>query len=135
MKVLQLLGIVIAAIGLVLPVSSSFAQQNDPGDQPGLLADDSVVLEPEFQRTAVLYRTTEPPGTIIIQTAERHLYLIQGNGRIRRSVEVSDRRCIAFRLRKCPPRQRSEEHSRGAVEVDRHQSVESRRKCKYQEEC
>ena len=81
MKVLQLLGIVIAAIGLVLPVSSSFAQQNDPGDQPGLLADDSVVLEPEFQRTAVLYRTTEPPGTIIIQTAERHLYLIQGNGR------------------------------------------------------
>ena len=27
------------------------------------------------------YRTTEPPGTIIISTAERHLYLIQGNGR------------------------------------------------------
>ena len=29
----------------------------------------------------MLYRTNEPPGTIIIHTAERHLYLIQGNGR------------------------------------------------------
>ena len=29
----------------------------------------------------VLYRTNEAPGTIIVQTAERHLYLIQGNGR------------------------------------------------------
>ena len=29
----------------------------------------------------MLYRTSEAPGTIIIQTAERHLYLIQGNGR------------------------------------------------------
>ena len=49
--------------------------------QPGLLADDSVELEPEFQRTTVLYRTTEAPGTIIIQTAERHLYVVQANGR------------------------------------------------------
>src|SRR5205823_6444245 len=29
----------------------------------------------------VYYRTTEAPGTIIISTAERHLYLIQGGGR------------------------------------------------------
>ena len=29
----------------------------------------------------MLYRTNEAPGTIIVQTAERHLYLIQGNGR------------------------------------------------------
>src|SRR4051794_23874725 len=27
------------------------------------------------------YRTNESPGTIIIQTAERHLYVIQGNSR------------------------------------------------------
>jgi lipoprotein-anchoring transpeptidase ErfK/SrfK len=29
----------------------------------------------------VLYRTTEAPGTIIISTAEKHLYLVQGGGR------------------------------------------------------
>src|SRR5258708_10686093 len=45
------------------------------------MADDSVELEPEFRKTAVLYRTSEAPGTIIVVTAERHLYLVQGNGR------------------------------------------------------
>jgi len=29
----------------------------------------------------VLYRTSEPPGTIIIATSQRHLYLVQGGGR------------------------------------------------------
>jgi lipoprotein-anchoring transpeptidase ErfK/SrfK len=32
----------------------------------------------------VLYRTTEPPGTIIVHTSERFLYLVQGNGRAMR---------------------------------------------------
>src|SRR4030081_3413032 len=77
----HLIWMVIAAVGLLLSVSHSYAQQPDVGDQPGLLADDSVELDPEFRRTAVLYRTTEAPGTIIISTAERHLYLIQGGGR------------------------------------------------------
>jgi lipoprotein-anchoring transpeptidase ErfK/SrfK len=70
-----------AALGLVLSASHSLAQQPDVGDQPGLIADDSVQLDPEYKRTAVLYRTNEPPGTIIISTADRHLYLVQGNGR------------------------------------------------------
>jgi lipoprotein-anchoring transpeptidase ErfK/SrfK len=71
----------VAAAGLVIPASHCFAQPQDPGDQPGLVPDDSVELDPEYRKQVVLYRTTEPPGTIIIQTAERHLYLIQGNGR------------------------------------------------------
>jgi len=80
-KFRNLIWMMMAAAGLMLSVSHSFAQQPDVGDQPGLLPDDSVELDPEFRRTAVLYRTTEAPGTIIISTAERHLYLIQGNGR------------------------------------------------------
>jgi lipoprotein-anchoring transpeptidase ErfK/SrfK len=67
--------------GLTLAASHSFAQQPDVGDQPGLIPDDSVQLEPEFQKQMVLYRTTEAPGTIIISTAERHLYVVQPNGR------------------------------------------------------
>jgi lipoprotein-anchoring transpeptidase ErfK/SrfK len=68
---------------LLLSATHGFAQQQRPdaGDEPGLIADDSFQLDPEYRKQVVLYRTTEPPGTIIIQTAERHLYLIQGNGR------------------------------------------------------
>src|ERR1700737_2816321 len=80
-KFRHLIWMVMAAIGLMLSLSQSFAQQPDVGDQPGLLPDDSVELDPEYRRTAVLYRTSEAPVTIIIQTAERHLYLIQGGGR------------------------------------------------------
>jgi lipoprotein-anchoring transpeptidase ErfK/SrfK len=69
------------AAGLMLSASQGFAAQPDVGDQPGLIPDDSVQLEPEFQKQMVLYRTTEAPGTIIIQTSERHLYVVQGNGR------------------------------------------------------
>jgi lipoprotein-anchoring transpeptidase ErfK/SrfK len=70
-----------AAIGLLLSTSPSRAQSQDRGDQPGLVADDSYQLDPEWQKQMVLYRTTEPPGTIIISTAERHLYLVQAGGR------------------------------------------------------
>jgi lipoprotein-anchoring transpeptidase ErfK/SrfK len=80
-KFRQLIWMAIATGGLMLSVSHSVAQQPDPGDQPGLLADDRYQLDPEWQKQMVLYRTTEAPGTIIISTAERHLYLVQPNGR------------------------------------------------------
>src|ERR1700675_397541 len=77
----HLIWMMVAAIGLLLSVSHGYAQQPDVGDQPGLLADDSVELDPEFRKQVVSYRTTEAPGTIIIATGERHLYLIQPGGR------------------------------------------------------
>lgn len=36
---------------------------------------------PEFQKQVVFFRTSEAPGTIIIHTSERFLYLVQGNNR------------------------------------------------------
>ena len=80
-KFRHLIWMVIAAAGLMFSVSHSLAQQPDVGDQPGLLPDDSVQLDPEWQKQMVYYRTTEAPGTIIISTAERHLYLVQPGGR------------------------------------------------------
>src|SRR6516164_6943522 len=72
----------VGASGLALSTSATLAQQpQDPGDQPGLVADDSYQADPEWQKQMVYYRTTEPPGTIIISTAERHLYLVQPGGR------------------------------------------------------
>lgn len=81
-KLRHLIWTMIAAAGLTLSISQSFAQQpQDPGDQPGLVPEENVELDPEFRKQMVYYRTNEPPGTIIISTAERHLYLVQGNGR------------------------------------------------------
>jgi lipoprotein-anchoring transpeptidase ErfK/SrfK len=80
-KFRHLIWMVIAAGGLMLSVSQSQAQSNDVGDQPGLVPDDNVELDPEWRKQVVYYRTNEAPGTIIISTKERHLYLIQGNGR------------------------------------------------------
>src|SRR5256886_6995490 len=82
-KFRHLIWMVIAAGGLILSAPQSQAQtrQPDVGDQPGLLPDDSVELDPQYRKTAVLYRTSEAPGTIIVVTAERHLYLVQGGGR------------------------------------------------------
>jgi lipoprotein-anchoring transpeptidase ErfK/SrfK len=71
----------LAAIGLLFSPSPSRAQSQDPGDQPGLVADDGFQLDPEWQKQVVLYRTNQPPGTIIISTTERHLYLIEPGGR------------------------------------------------------
>ena len=36
-------------------------------------------MDPAYRRQPVYYRTTEAPGTIIIDTAERFLYLVQPN--------------------------------------------------------
>ncbi|CEG09590.1 putative L,D-transpeptidase ErfK/SrfK precursor [Afipia felis] len=52
------------------------------GDQPGCVPSEAEgELPPEFKRTTVFCRTTEPPGTIIVSTSERFLYVVQGNGR------------------------------------------------------
>jgi lipoprotein-anchoring transpeptidase ErfK/SrfK len=51
-------------------------------EQPGVVPDPrDEQLSAAFQRQAVFYRTNEPPGTIIVDTAERYLYLVQGNNR------------------------------------------------------
>ncbi len=51
-------------------------QEPDPGvDDTGR----DVELPPEYRRTPVFYRSDYPPGTIIVNTADRFLYLVQDN--------------------------------------------------------
>jgi lipoprotein-anchoring transpeptidase ErfK/SrfK len=51
-------------------------------EQPGHVPDSSEEQLPAtFQKQAVFYRTNEAPGTIIVDTPDRYLYLIQGNNR------------------------------------------------------
>jgi lipoprotein-anchoring transpeptidase ErfK/SrfK len=67
---------------LALPVSLAFAQREDLNivEQPGHMPE-SEDPPPEFLRAVVSYRTAEAPGTIIVHTSERFLYLIQPGGR------------------------------------------------------
>ena len=57
-------------------------EQNMASDQPGYVPKaDEEELPAEFQKQAVFFRTNEPPGTIVVNTRERFLYLVQGNNR------------------------------------------------------
>jgi len=58
----HLIWMMVAAIGLLLSVSHGYAQQPDVGDQPGLLPDDSVDLDPEYRKQVVYYRSSEAPA-------------------------------------------------------------------------
>lgn len=80
-KLRHLVWMLIATGALVLSTSQGFAQSRPDADEPGLIADDGYELDPEWQKQVVYYRTNVAPGTIIVSTAERHLYLVQGNGR------------------------------------------------------
>ena len=48
-----------------------------PDVDPGVDHGNNAKLPEEYQKQLVFYRSQQPPGTIIIDTQERHLYLIQ----------------------------------------------------------
>jgi lipoprotein-anchoring transpeptidase ErfK/SrfK len=54
----------------------------DIGDEPGRVSTEEVRIEDgPFARQLVFFRTTEAPGTLIISTTDRFLYLVLGNNR------------------------------------------------------
>lgn len=72
------------------PIPAPTIRDVDPGIDHGSSVD---ALPSQFHRQPVFYRTHEAPGTIIINTADRFLYLIQGNNRaLRYGVGVGRRR-------------------------------------------
>jgi lipoprotein-anchoring transpeptidase ErfK/SrfK len=79
------LALVIAALltGL-FPLLASAQRQNimeideRPGYEPSA---DEERLPPALQRQVVYFRSNEQPGTIVVHTSERFLYVIQGGGR------------------------------------------------------
>jgi lipoprotein-anchoring transpeptidase ErfK/SrfK len=54
-------------------------------DQPGYVPNPTDEhLEGPLERQVVFFRTTEPPGSIVVHTSERFLYLVQENNRAMR---------------------------------------------------
>ena len=48
----------------------------DVPEEPGAIPDDNYEVNPDFVRKVVFYRTHEQPGTIVVDTSERMLYLV-----------------------------------------------------------
>jgi lipoprotein-anchoring transpeptidase ErfK/SrfK len=66
---------------LSMPPSRALAQSSDE-ERPGMVpnpADEQ--LDPNLRRQLVFFRSNEPPGTIIVHTSERFLYVVLGGGR------------------------------------------------------
>jgi lipoprotein-anchoring transpeptidase ErfK/SrfK len=70
------------ALLTVLAAPQAQAQFRGEDEQPGYVPNqDEEQLDPRWEKTVVFYRTTEAPGTIIVNTHERFLYIVQGGGR------------------------------------------------------
>ena len=75
-----------AAAGLALSLFAShgFAQrgESDVLDEPGRVPTaEEENLPPQFHRQVVYFRSTEPPGTVVIDSNERFLYIVQPDNR------------------------------------------------------
>jgi lipoprotein-anchoring transpeptidase ErfK/SrfK len=80
-------GLAIASVAVMcaLPapvIGQGFIPQPSIQDRdPGADGNQGFVLPYEYRRQAVFYRTHEAPGTIIVNTHDRFLYLVQGDNR------------------------------------------------------
>ena len=82
---LPVLAACITALTMLMGAAQAQRDYSNLDDQPGLVPNEAEEqLPPQFQRQMVLYRTSEPPGTIIVHTNERFLYLVQPGGRAMR---------------------------------------------------
>ncbi len=66
-------------VAVVAQVTAYAPTMNEP--PPGVDSNAGFELPYEYKRQAVFYRTNEEPGTIIVNTHDRFLYLVQGNNR------------------------------------------------------
>ncbi|RBP17680.1 lipoprotein-anchoring transpeptidase ErfK/SrfK [Roseiarcus fermentans] len=76
--------VAIAAAAAFLPGAVAMAEQVDMnvGEQPGHVpTPEENQLSGAFERQEVFFRTTEAPGTIIIDSKNRFLYLVQPDNR------------------------------------------------------
>jgi len=64
------------------PARASTKAEMNINDQPGYVPSPAgEKVAPEYLPQPVFFRTSEAPGTIVIHTDERFLYLVQGGGR------------------------------------------------------
>src|SRR6185312_2550776 len=82
MPLIRLFAIIQIGLLALFAAPAAFAQFPQDNEQPGYVATpEEEQLDPKWEKTVVFYRTTEAPGTIIVNTNERFLYVVQPGGR------------------------------------------------------
>jgi lipoprotein-anchoring transpeptidase ErfK/SrfK len=87
MRHAHVMALAIASVCWALPTAAQYGtpeewRRTTPTIQdrdPGVAAPADAGMDPEYRRQPVFYRSSEAPGTIIIDTSDRFLYLIQPN--------------------------------------------------------
>ena len=66
----------------MLPPPAPMYARNDPGQMPGYAAEPAQpAVDPRYMKQVVNYMGKEPAGTVIIDTPQRFLFLVQGDGK------------------------------------------------------
>jgi lipoprotein-anchoring transpeptidase ErfK/SrfK len=86
MRLAGLAALLVSAVpGLALGQAASPAAMRETmtvGDEPGRVSTEEVIIrEGPYARQIVFFRSTEAPGTLVIHTSERFLYVVLGNNR------------------------------------------------------
>jgi len=79
----------VLALAAGLPLRAAWAQGVRPAqetlqidDEPGRVSTEEVAIaDGPYARQVVFFRSSERPGTLVIHTSERFLYVVQGNNR------------------------------------------------------
>ncbi|MCX5568411.1 L,D-transpeptidase [Kaistia nematophila] len=72
----------VVALAPAVPAEAGIRDMLNINEQPGVVpTKQESLLPPEFRPQPVYFRSNEPPGTIIINTDERFLYLVQSDNR------------------------------------------------------
>ncbi|MFY9656321.1 MAG: L,D-transpeptidase [Methylocystis sp.] len=86
-RLIIVLGASLLALPVATPTLAAGAAQDEMqiDDQPGYIPNPTDEhLEGPLERQVVFFRTTEPPGSIVVHTNERFLYLVMENNRAMR---------------------------------------------------
>ena len=68
--------------GLQPAAARSTTETMDIGDEPGRISsEEATITDGPFARQVVFFRSTEAPGTLVVHTSERFIYVVMGNSR------------------------------------------------------
>jgi lipoprotein-anchoring transpeptidase ErfK/SrfK len=68
--------------GLQPAAARSATETMDIGDEPGRISsEEATITDGPFARQVVFFRSNEAPGTLVVHTSERFIYVVMGNSR------------------------------------------------------
>ncbi|MDF2971869.1 MAG: hypothetical protein K0R61_2319 [Microvirga sp.] len=86
-------GALMMALSVVVTMTATFAglqpaaarsatETMDIGDEPGRISsEEATITNGPFARQVVFFRSNEAPGTLVVHTSERFIYVVMGNSR------------------------------------------------------